>query len=220
MVRTELARLPIGGTLRLEGTLSNPVVFGTLEASEGTILFRKQEFSLVSATARFTDPRRIDPVLDVEAQAEIRRYQVTLRITGRSQDLNVRFTSAPPLPQEDLLALVVFGVTREEFGAGAAGIVAGEAAQLLVQEFLGVNPGGGLAGFDVDLQRTGAGAGVLRVERDLTRRARVILSQELGGEGERRLRVEYRLLGPLLVAGEQNFRGNCGADLVLRMRFR
>ncbi|MFB3816448.1 MAG: translocation/assembly module TamB domain-containing protein [Candidatus Methylomirabilales bacterium] len=219
-VRTELARLPVGGAVRLEGTLGNPVVFGTLQASEGTILFRKQEFSIVSATARFTDPRRIDPLLDVEAQAEIRRYLVTLRITGPSHDLNVRFASAPPLPQEDLLALVVFGVTREEFGAGAAGIVAGEAAQLMVQEFLGVDPGAGLAGFDVDLQRTGAGAGVLRVERDLTRRARVILSQELGGEGERRLRVEYRLLGPLLVAGEQNFRGSYGADLVLRMRFR
>jgi translocation and assembly module TamB len=220
LVRTELARLPVGGTARLEGTLDNPVVFGTLETREGTILFRKQEFSIVSATARFTDPRRVDPILDVEAQAEIRQYQVTLRVTGRSQDLNVRFTSAPPLPQEDLLALVVFGVTREEFGAGAAGIVAGEAAQLLVQEFLGVKPGAGLAGFDVDVQRTGAGAGVLRVERDLTRRARVILSQELGGEAEQRLRVEYRILGPLLVAGEQNFRGNYGADLVLRMRFR
>jgi translocation and assembly module TamB len=220
VVRTELARLPVGGSARLEGTLDNPVLFGTLEASEGIIRFRKQEFSIVSARARFTDPRRLDPLLDIEAQAEIRRYQVTLRITGRSQDLNVRFTSAPPLPQEDLLALVVMGVTREEFGAGAAGIVAGEAAQLLVQDFLGLNPGAGLAGFNVDVQRTGAGAGVLRVERDLTKRARVIVSQELGGEGEQRLRVEYRILGPLLVAGEQNFRGGYGADLVLRMRFR
>lgn len=220
MVRTELARLPVGGSARLEGTLDNPVLFGTLEANEGTIHFRKQEFTIVSARARFTDPRRLDPLLNIEAQAEIRRYQVTLRITGRSQDLNVRFTSAPPLPQEDLLALVVMGVTREEFGAGAAGIVAGEAAQLLVQDFLGLNPGAGLAGFNVDVQRTGAGAGVLRVERDLTKRARVIVSQELGGEGGQRLRVEYRILGPLLVAGEQNFRGGYGADLVLRMRFR
>jgi hypothetical protein len=32
--------------------------------------------------------------------------------------------------------------------------------------------------------------------------------------------VEYQLLGPLLLAGEQDFRGGYGADVVLRLRFR
>jgi translocation and assembly module TamB len=220
LIRTELARMPVGGRLRVEGTLDSPVLFGALEADRGRILFRQQAFEIVSARARFADPRRIDPILDVVAEAEIRRHQVTLHLSGRSQDLHVRFSASPPLPQEDLLSLVVFGVTPEEFGQTAGGIVAGEAVQLLAQELLGMRPGSGMAGFNVDVVRTGQGAGVLRVERDLTERARVVFSQELSAEGERRLRVEYQLVGPLLLSAEQNFRGSYGADLVLRMRFR
>jgi hypothetical protein len=60
----------------------------------------------------------------------------------------------------------------------------------------------------------------VRVERDVTRSVRLIFSQEVSGERGQRLRIEYRLFGPLLVAGEQDFRGNYGADLVVRMRFR
>jgi translocation and assembly module TamB len=219
-VRTDLAQLRIGGTVRVEGTANNPVLFGTLEARDGKILFRKQEFDVVAARARFDDPRRIDPILDVEAQTRIRQYDVTLRLTGRSEDLNVRFSSSPPLPQDDLLALVVFGVTRGELSRSAGGIAAGEAAQLLVRELLGVNPGSGVAGFQVDVDRSDEGVEVMRVERAVTQRIRAVFSQEVGGEGTRQLRVEYRLLGPLLVAGEQDFRGNYGADVLLRMRFR
>jgi hypothetical protein len=37
---------------------------------------------------------------------------------------------------------------------------------------------------------------------------------------ERRLRVEYQVLGPLRVAGEQDFRGGFGGDVLIRFRFR
>jgi hypothetical protein len=48
----------------------------------------------------------------------------------------------------------------------------------------------------------------------------VTYTQGLGGAGDRKVRVEYELVGSLLVAGEQNFQGGTGADLIFRFRFR
>ena len=38
--------------------------------------------------------------------------------------------------------------------------------------------------------------------------------------GKQKLRVEYQLFGPVLVAGEQAFSGGVGGDVILRFRFR
>ena len=219
MVQTPLARLRIEGAVSLEGTAAAPALFGTLEAREGQIVFRKHRFTLASAAARFADPRRIDPILDVVATARIRAFDVTVHLSGRAEDLDVRLSSTPPLPQEDLLALVAFGATREELGRSAAGILASEAAQILVKEVLGVeSSGAGLGVFEVE--NTGDGGGTLLVGKDLTEDLRVLYSQGLSRSGGSKLRVEYKILGPLLVAGEQGLDGNSGADVVLRLRFR
>jgi autotransporter translocation and assembly factor TamB len=218
VVQTGQARLRVGGSLSLEGRLPSPVAFGILDANNGQIQFRDHTFTVVSARARFDDPRRIDPFLDVEATSQIRTYNVTIRLTGRSENLNVRFSSIPPLPSEDLLTLVTFGVTREEFAKSAGGIALGEAAQLVVQDLLGVRPGA--AGFDVGVQRSQTGTSVLSVGREVAPRTKLIYKQELTGERQQRLRVEYQLIGPLLLAGEETLRGGYGADLVLRLRFR
>jgi hypothetical protein len=38
--------------------------------------------------------------------------------------------------------------------------------------------------------------------------------------GKSKLRVEYQLLGPLLLAGEQEFQRRGRGDVILRLRFR
>ncbi len=218
IVRNSMARLRIGGNLTLQGTLANPVLFGIARASEGQIILRNNRFALTSATARFTDPRQINPVLDVTGKARIQSYDVTVHITGRTEDLTVILSSVPPLPQEDILALVTFGVTRERFGAG---VLASEAAQLLVRDFLGLGTAAGRVGLDVlEFETTGESLGMLRAGTRLTERALIVYSQDLGGGQGRKLRVEYQLFGPLLLAGEQDFRGGFGGDLILRLRFR
>jgi hypothetical protein len=218
-VETKLARLRPAGTLRLEGTTAEPILFGTLEAHEGQIQFRRNRMALLWASARFDDPRRIDPYLDVRAEGWIKGYDVTLGLTGRSDSLEVKLSSTPPLPRDDLLALVTFGVTREELTRSGAGLFLGEAANLLVHDLLGVDIGG--VGPEVlEVETKEKGDRTVRVGKRVTEQTLVTYSQAMGGSSERKVRVEYELVGPLLIAGEQNFQGSYGADLLLRFRFR
>ncbi len=219
-VSTDPARLRVGGALQLQGTTAAPVVFGTLAAREGQLVFRGHRFELTHAVARFVDPRRIDPFLDVQATSRIQTYDVTLTITGRTDDLEVRLTSSPALPDEDLLALVAFGRTREQLARAGPGIVVGEAAGLLVRELFGVQPGrAGLDVLEVD-RAPDSGQTTVRVGKQVSPRTLVVYSQGVEQTDHRRLRIEYQVVGPLAVAGEQDFRGGFGADILVRLRFR
>lgn len=219
-VTTDAARLRVGGALQLQGATASPIVFGTLAAREGQLVFRRHRFEVTHAIARFVDPRRIDPFLDVHATARIQTYDVRLAVSGRADNLEVRLASTPALPEEDLLALVAFGRTREQLVRSGAGLVVGEAAGLLVRELFGAQPG--RTGLDVlELDRAPeTGETTLHVGKQVAPRTLVVYSQGVENTEHRRLRIEYRVLGPLAVAGEQDFRGGFGADVLLRIRFR
>jgi autotransporter translocation and assembly factor TamB len=208
VVRNRTARLRIGGTLTVEGTTAAPAVLGVVETREGAVAFRNRRFTVVTATARFVDPRRIDPFLDAVATARIRDYDVTARVSGRLDRLDVHLRSTPPLSEEDLLALVAFGATRAELERSPTGVIAGEAATSLVRDLLGLDPLGGETSASRLLGRFQVGTVVAEAPRGSEART------------DQRVRVEYQLLGPLSLVGEQGQRGGYAAGVVLRLRFR
>ena len=220
MVRSPQAQVRGGGTLALRGTIAQPTILGTLETQEGRVTFRRNRFILENAVVRFDDPGRINPYLDVRARTRIRTFDVTMWLSGRADDLTIRLASEPPMSQEDLLALVTVGSTRTELGQSGGGTVfATEAAHLISQELLG----GELNAPTIDVLEFGrneAGQSEFRVGKRLNERTLVTFSGGFAEGGKQKLRVEYQLFGPVLIAGEQAFDGGVGGDVILRFRFR
>ncbi len=214
VVRNRTASLRVGGTLSVEGSTAAPAVLGMLETREGRVTFRDRRFTILTATARFVDPRRVDPFLDAVATARIRQYDVTARVSGRTDRLDVRLTSTPPLPQEDLLALVAFGVTRAELERSPAGVLAEEAARTIVRDLLGLEGLPGLGSGADGEQRLQVGT------RRPPERAAPFSAPGTESAGQQRVRVEYELLGPLSLVGERGMSGGYAAGVVLRLRFR
>jgi autotransporter translocation and assembly factor TamB len=220
LVQANRSRLRVQGTLNLEGTTANPILLGRLEAREGRVLFRKYRWTVTSASARFDDPRRVNPVLDVVATARIKTYDVTMRLAGRADELDLRFSSQPPLPENRILSLVALGTADVPTGGAGATALMGEAMQLLVRDLLGEE--GGRLGLDaIDLRAVEEKQQTqLQVGAQVSEDVRLIYSQTLSGTNKRLFRVEYQVVGPLLIAGEQDFEGHYGGDLFLRLRFR
>jgi translocation and assembly module TamB len=219
VVRTPQAQLRAGGTLHLQGTLTRPVILGAVEAQDGKITFRRNRYTIENAFVRFDDPRRLNPHLDVRATTRIRTYDVTMWLSGRVEDLTIRLSSEPPLPQEDLLALVTLGSTRAELGSSGGLTFAGEAAQLMSKELLGLEPSAPLVDV-LDFGKTDTGQNQFRVGKRFGDKTTIIYSGSFAEGGQRKLRVEYQILGPLLLAGEQAFNGGYGGDVIVRLRFR
>ncbi len=219
VVRSPQAQIRAGGKLVVQGTVAQPVILGTIETQDGRVTFRRNRFILENAVVRFDDPRRINPYLDLRATTRIRTYDVTMWLRGRADDLTIRLSSEPPLPQEDLLALVTLGATRAELGSSGALTFAGEAAQLLSRDLLGLDPNTPFVDI-LEFGRSEAGENQFRVGKRLDDRTTVIYSGSFADGGKQKLRIEYQVLGPLLLAGEQVFTGGVGGDVILRFRFR
>ena len=168
---------------------------------------------------RFDDPRRLNPHLDVRATTRIRTYDVTMWLSGRVEDLTIRLSSEPPLPQEDLLALVTLGSTRAELGSSGGLTFAGEAAQLMTRELLGLEPSEPLVDV-LEFGKSDTGQNQFRVGKRIGDKTTVIYSGSFAEGGQQKLRVEYQIIGPLLLAGEQSFTGGVGGDVIVRLRFR
>ena len=111
---SSLARVSGDADLRLRGTMAKPVLLGRTNIQEGQIFFNGAKYELERGDISFTNPVKIDPVLDLAASIRVRDYDIEIGFHGTSDKLNVVYRSEPPLPQADIIALLALGRTQEE----------------------------------------------------------------------------------------------------------
>ena len=107
----KLGRLTASADLRLRGTYDKPVLEGRAEVDRGEVWFEGRRYVVSRGTVDFPNPSRIEPYFDVEAETRVRApgqtYQVTLRATGTAASFDWELSSDPPLPEVDILALLL-----------------------------------------------------------------------------------------------------------------
>ena len=113
-VQTSMAKISGDADLRLRGTGTHPVVLGRANIAQGDVDFNGTKYHLERGEVIFTNPVRIEPVLDLEATARVRDYDITLGFHGPIDKLSATYNSDPPLPTADIIALLAVGRTREE----------------------------------------------------------------------------------------------------------
>lgn len=137
-VRNNLADLSASGELRFLGDTSRPGMVGEVRAEPGgRVYLKEREFELIRGELRFIDPYAFDPELDIALATRVRtrdeEYAIDYRIGGPYSDWRADTTSSPSLPQADINALLLFGMTRDELQryGGAAAALALEGGDLL-----------------------------------------------------------------------------------------
>jgi translocation and assembly module TamB len=110
-IENDLARIVASADVTLRGTPDRPQVFGRADIERGEVRFEGRRYLVSRGSLDFTNPDRIQPFFDVEADTRVRvpgqTYRVTLRIAGTSERLQPEFTSDPPLPSADVLSLLL-----------------------------------------------------------------------------------------------------------------
>ena len=62
----------------------------------------------------FTNPVRIQPLIDLNATARVEDYDITLGLHGSVDQMTETFRSDPPLPEADVVALLALGRTQDQ----------------------------------------------------------------------------------------------------------
>jgi translocation and assembly module TamB len=108
------AKLAGSVDLTIRGTAAMPSVLGRIEITDGSATFAGQKYQLQRGEIYFTTPVRIDPIIDLDATAQVENYDITVGLHGTATNLKPTYRSEPPLSETDVFALLALGRTQEE----------------------------------------------------------------------------------------------------------
>lgn len=99
--------------LRLRGLPNRPSVLGRISVNEGQINVFGNKYSVNRGEVAFYNPSKIEPVLDVDLETQVRAITVNITISGTPSKLNVNYRSDPPLQPSEIIALLAVGRTPD-----------------------------------------------------------------------------------------------------------
>lgn len=110
-IENNIARMIASADLRLQGTYDRPQLFGRAEIERGDVIFEGNRYVVTRGTLDFSNPARIEPYIDVEAETRVRAadqtYRITLGFTGTTNNMSMVFNSDPPLPMANIFQLLL-----------------------------------------------------------------------------------------------------------------
>jgi autotransporter translocation and assembly factor TamB len=228
VVDNNVALLSLAPNVRARGTAANPLVNGRAEITNGTVTYQRTEFEVERGVVDFLNPYEIEPTLDIRAVSEVRKWTITLAVSGTPENLKFQLASNPRETDEDILSLLLLGRTTEELVRQEGG--SSFSAKQVMGDILSGRLSRGLrdaTGLDVELgYEAGSGeedsGGVdVTVGKELSRRVTVKYGVESrGGQTVQKGTAEYKFLENLIMGAFQDTEGDFGGELIFRMEFR
>lgn len=205
-----------GIDIALRGTVDDPRIGGNARLVRGDYTFAGTRFELTRGRIQFDVGEPINPRLDVLAETTKNGTNVDIAITGNAQSPTIAFSSDPALPEEEILARLLFGGSVTSLSATDAVQLAAAVAALQ----------GGGGGLDpIGTLRRSIGLDQLRIVsadpligrqtgvaigKNITRNIYVELVTD--GRGYSATQVEYRITSWLALLGTVS---TIGRDSVL-----
>ena len=115
LVDNNIAKAEVTTDLRVVGTPYDIGLLGRLEVLEGGLItLNERTFELERGQVTFIEERRIFPSFDLVMNTQANSYDITLGVSGEPGNTETTLTSSPPLPEPDIMALIVTGRTLEQ----------------------------------------------------------------------------------------------------------
>ena len=100
----------LASDLRVTGTAADPRIIGSLNVVRGTYSFAGRRFDLDDdGRIIFNGGPVTNPELALAASGTVDNLTATINIDGTATSPQISFTSAPALPQDEVLSRILFG---------------------------------------------------------------------------------------------------------------
>ncbi len=222
------ANVNLGGAI--QATVGNELdVRGKIETKRGQLDISGKQFEIERGSVTFTGGEPDDPIISAVARYDSPAgYTVYAEYTGTAVRGKLRLSSEPPLSQDEILTLLLFGTPEGSFGANsggdslstAVGVAGGTAAQGLNRALSDLT--------DIDVSArvdTSTGSPRPEIVLQVTPRIAAKVTQALGepspGQSPDRtfLTIELRLASAWSLSTMIGDRGATALDLIWRRRY-
>jgi len=118
------------GKLTITGTSAEPAISGHLEQIRGSVDLLGKTFTLTRGRITFDGSQSLDPVLDIGAEVSAADITAQVNISGLASAQKITLSSTPVVPQDEILARVLFNRGVSQMTAGEGLQLAAAAASL------------------------------------------------------------------------------------------
>jgi translocation and assembly module TamB len=94
--------------MRVTGTTADPRVVGKIEIIRGRYSFSGHQFDVEQGVITFNGPM-LNPSLSIRAMTRVDDVSAGISVAGTAQRPDITFVSTPTLPQDEILARILFG---------------------------------------------------------------------------------------------------------------
>ncbi|MEP3276883.1 MAG: translocation/assembly module TamB domain-containing protein, partial [Stappiaceae bacterium] len=118
----------MGGEIRISGTTNVPIIVGGFSMRRGRLgIFGK---NLVFERGEVTFSGDLDPELDFVTTTNAADTTISIRVAGMASNPNFSFSSSPELPQDEVLALLLFNRSLDQLSTAQIASLAAQVAAL------------------------------------------------------------------------------------------
>jgi translocation and assembly module TamB len=132
----------VGGQFTVQGNPEAPQVLGNLTLRRGKFDLLGHQLEFARGNVSLANVNEIDPELDFAATTNVASTTIEVDITGSSRSPKITLTSSPLLPQDEAMAMLLFGKPSSSLSP----VELLSAAQALAELTGGTPQGGGLFG--------------------------------------------------------------------------
>ncbi|MGI9505682.1 MAG: translocation/assembly module TamB domain-containing protein, partial [Geminicoccaceae bacterium] len=112
------------GDLEITGRASEPIIVGDLSIKKGFFDFLDKRFDLARGEIVFSGSTPPNPIVALEARAEDDDFTAIIKLNGPADDPELVLSSEPVLPDDEVLARLLFNRQLSEIGPVEAGKLA------------------------------------------------------------------------------------------------
>ncbi len=219
--------------MRVVGTAVSPSLLGNINVTQGEMRFQGTRYVINRGEIDFTNPFRIEPVLDFELETRIRDVDIALNVSGPARNMNLSYRSDPPLEFNQLVSLIAVGrspttdpVLAAQERVEAQPLIQAGANTLLSQALSrpfskGLQRFFGVSRLRVDPQVGGAETvptARISTEQQITNDLTLIYSYNLADSEQQSVRVEWAPNRRLSFIVTRDENGLVGADVLYKKR--
>ncbi len=225
-IDNSLGRVKCRFDLNITGSVNEPLVMGEIDALSGEVYFQDRSFKVLKGRLSFFNPAALEPYLELRGEAFVKDYRVTFTLNGLISQLRPEFTSSPPLPPEDVLALLSMGESFKRTYSydtstrlSTASLLSFQIAEQAKKRAEGLFS---LDRFRIDPFVLGSSAEMtarLTVGKKISRNFFIMYSTNLTTQREELARLEWEISNDFSLVGTRDELGRISFDVKVRKRF-
>ncbi len=242
-IENNVLKIRLFPNLGLRGNVEAPILTGRITAEDkGQLLFLDRKFDITNFIIDFSDPSRINPILNIAAESEVTEqtniedkpetYFVSMNINGPLDEFDFNLASEPTLESSDIISLLSLGITYEKLQSNEdVNSLLSERSQILATKALSDQMDKlfgklfgeenkafdhiGIGGnvFDVDQTR-------LEISKMWSNKVEVSYSTSVKSINQQILEIKYKINDYFFLEGKTDQQEETGADLKFRLKFK